>query len=447
MKINQILQNRYQITKAIPSGPNNHLYIASDKRNDQSVIVKTFAQPELWDTIFKNRENLFSLNSAYIPRTLAVEVMDGKNCLIEEFIEGISLNAFLAGTTITYQHFFDIFGNLLDALDALHSRQLVHGDIKPQNIFVKQNNGKATAILIDIDSAFMHERRKTFYGTLSYAAPEQLIENIYLPKSDIYSLGLVACYMIEGKLPFDASKAGLHRRVAGSHAITLSGIHDVFVKRDLELLLSEMTDVDASNRPSISSVQKRLKNIYDKVASLHELDLVICSAEDDGNQNALFDTTQYVEFDTEGIQTLTHDGPISGENAPSTYRTKLMEEYDNLSKQAAVTFKLWVATFVLGLGIVVVTVAMICLGKYVEAMLSVVLESLVYFSQKLFAIREEYYRKQNDNKLKHLESGDSYEYLMSTLEETDDEYRKKKIDLIWEAIISAKKSDSDNPDA
>ena len=208
-----------------------------------------------------------------------------------------------------------------------------------------------------------------------------------------------------------------------------------------------MTDVDASNRPSISSVQKRLKNIYDKVASLHELDLVICSAEDDGNQNALFDTTQYVEFDTEGIQTLTYDVPISDENAPSTYRTKLMEEYDNLSKQAAVTFKLWVATFVLGLGIVVVTVAMICLGKYVEAMLSVVLESLVYFSQKLFAIREEYYRKQNDNKLKHLESGDSYEYLMSTLEETDDEYRKKKIDLIWEAIISAKKPDSDNPDA
>lgn len=442
MKAGQILSNRYQIKKEIPSGPNNYLYVAFDKVSLRSVIVKTFAQAMVWDSVLPNKQNLLSLNSPYIPKIIAVDVMDGENCLIEEYIEGISLKGFLSEHAITYQNFFDIFSNLLDALDAMHRCQLVHGDVKPQNIFVKQENGKTAGVLIDIDSAFMHDRRRTFYGTLSYAAPEQLLENRYIAKTDIYSLGLVACYMIEGRLPFDGSREGLHRRMAGADAITLSSIQNDLVKMDLEILLNEMIDLEPSNRPSIANIQKRLQVIRNKVELLHQMDQAIRTAGNMSNEDKLIDQTQCVTVTLGGFQPVRDENPTSDLCLQGTYRSKLMEEYDNLSRQATITFKLWVATFVLGIGIITVTVVMICMGKYVEALMSAVLESLVFFAQKLFAIREDYYRKQNDSKLKHLETGDSYEYLMSTLKNMDSEYIKKKIDLIWKATISSNKTNS-----
>lgn len=71
---------------------------------------------------------------------------------------------------------------------------------------------------------------------------------------------------------------------------------------------------------------------------------------------------------------------------------------------------------------------------YLEALTTVILEALVYFVQRIFAIREDYYRKQNSEKLKHLESRDYYDYIMEILNTTSNEFREKRIDTIIKSI-------------
>jgi serine/threonine-protein kinase len=96
-----------------------------------------------------------------------------------------------------------IIRECLAALGALHRIGIVHGDIKPSNIMLKQSG---TAKLIDIGSAFEVENRPPNRPyTLAYAAPEVLEGKEATPQSDIASLGYVLIEMLSGRRLFNAS--------------------------------------------------------------------------------------------------------------------------------------------------------------------------------------------------------------------------------------------------
>lgn len=63
-----------------------------------------------------------------------------------------------------------------------------------------------------------------------------------------------------------------------------------------------------------------------------------------------------------------------------------------------------------------------------------ILESLIYLVQKLFSIREDYYREQNKQKIKHLENGDYYEYMLEILKNTREEFREERLIKIIDSI-------------
>ena len=96
-----------------------------------------------------------------------------------------------------------IIRECLAALGALHRIGIVHGDIKPSNIMLKQTG---TAKLIDIGSAFeLEERPPNRPYTLAYAAPEVLEGKGHTPQSDIASLGYVLIEMLAGRRLFAAN--------------------------------------------------------------------------------------------------------------------------------------------------------------------------------------------------------------------------------------------------
>ena len=459
-----ILDGQYKIQKMLSSGTYSKVYLAYDFESKRDVVVKIFESEKVWREVYTRRKQLMSIKSAHTPEIYSVEVLGGNKCIVEEYIHGEPLASIISANKLTYRMFFKLFHDLLDALSVLHNMGLVHGDIKPQNVLVDITDDNVTGYLIDIDSAIINQTsERAFFGTLYYAAPEQVIDNKFLVSTDIYSLGLLVYVTLEGSLPYKQTKEGIGERINRNGLPPLSKMQFEVLKPDLWKLLCAMTDMNPFHRPPIGRIIRILKGLQTDHLNKNEMDLLIreeSTTTDIPAGNSIYGKTCSVEVlmgtymvsiyppsfmithDEECIsdQKREADVPLKMTNAgvstetQRTYQKHLLKEYEQLSKQAVISFWLWVTTFVLGLVLIIYAVVLISQGKYVEALISVVLEALVYFAQRLFAVREEYYRKQNDSKIKHLEVGDYYEYLMSILETTDEEYRKQKLDMVLESI-------------
>jgi serine/threonine protein kinase/Tfp pilus assembly protein PilF len=100
-----------------------------------------------------------------------------------------------------------IFRRLASALAHAHQRGIVHGDLKPANVLIR-NDGEPALIDFNLSQAIDDGPRRWSGGTLAYMAPEQLTAlanhkpGTALPQADIYALGLMMFEIIEGRLPF-----------------------------------------------------------------------------------------------------------------------------------------------------------------------------------------------------------------------------------------------------
>jgi serine/threonine-protein kinase len=155
--------------------------------------------------------------------------MKGKDGLIADIMVRMeylpeSLGQLLGKDTLPWKRTLEILTHCLAGLEYIHSKQIIHRDIKPDNIFIGRDGHSAKIGDFGVAKKISENlQAETFAGTPLYMAPEVLRNPLgkgYDHRADLYSLGLVAYEMLEEVLPFQRECEGdphcmLERRLAG----------------------------------------------------------------------------------------------------------------------------------------------------------------------------------------------------------------------------------------
>jgi serine/threonine protein kinase len=168
-------------------------------------------------TIFqleREYETARELDPAFVVRPLKIERSSGSIALLLEDFSCRALSSDLTAP-LSLPEFFDIAIGVTTALAAIHRRNIVHKDIKPENIFLNRSPDGAVKVKLTgfgLASRLSRERQaggrpEVITGTLAYMAPEQTgrMNRSVDFRSDLYALGVTFYQMLTGRLPFSAS--------------------------------------------------------------------------------------------------------------------------------------------------------------------------------------------------------------------------------------------------
>ena len=216
--IGKSLKNRYYIISKIGEGGMAEVYLANDIINKKEVAIKIIKQSTSLDPLNIARFSRETRASATLRHRNIIEIYDvdeyhSKPYMVMEYVKGESLKEVLKKRgTFTIVEACDIIYQLTDALMHAHEHGVIHRDVKPQNIMIK-NDGEIK--LGDFGIALVNDaphltQKDIVLGSVHYMAPEVAQGKSATIQSDIYSLGITFFELLTGKLPFmDASAVNI----------------------------------------------------------------------------------------------------------------------------------------------------------------------------------------------------------------------------------------------
>ena len=210
----QTLSNRYLVKERIGIGGMAEVYEGQDQVLGRKIAVKVMLPQYAEDETFVARFKQEAAAAANLQSPYIVNVYDwGQDAdtsfIVMEFVHGSDLKtAIQQRGAINQRKVAEIGSQVCQALSVAHGLDIIHRDIKPQNIMI-QPDGNVKVMDFGIARAKNSVMTKTsaVLGTAHYISPEQAQGKELSPASDIYSLGVVLYEAATGKLPFDGPDA------------------------------------------------------------------------------------------------------------------------------------------------------------------------------------------------------------------------------------------------
>lgn len=203
------LISHYRITEKIGAGGMGVVYKAEDTKLKRTVALKFLPPRMLCDAEARDRfeheaQSASALNHPNIATIYEIDEAEARCFIAMEYLEGGSLKEYLRKKELSVKEILDLGIQIGEGLTAAHERDVIHRDIKPDNIML---TGKDLAKIMDFGLAKLKGATKvtktgTTLGTLQYMSPEQASGQEVDRRSDIFSFGVILYEMVTGKLPF-----------------------------------------------------------------------------------------------------------------------------------------------------------------------------------------------------------------------------------------------------
>jgi serine/threonine-protein kinase len=210
--IGTVLSGRYRLEAKLGSGGMSTVYLARDETLDRPVAVKVMHREmsEQADQLERFRQEARAVAKLTHPNV--VSVIDagedgGYPYIVFEYVEGETLKQRIARVgALDTQEALAYAIEIARGLTVAHARNMVHRDIKPQNILI-DSEGRAKLTDFGISRQLEQDGMTAtgrVLGTTDYVAPEQAMGQAVDQRSDVYSLGVVLYEMLIGQVPFHA---------------------------------------------------------------------------------------------------------------------------------------------------------------------------------------------------------------------------------------------------
>ena len=197
----------YEPIECFASGQSGETLLIKNRQTGVYVVVKCYTDPSLLSHTTESKL-LRELHHTGLPSFVEEYRNDEMLCVVREYAQGVPLDKLYKERPLTEQQIISIGIQLCDILIYLHGQTppVIHRDIKPQNIIVDENN-KIKLIDFGISRAYDESAQNdtVFMGTQKFAPPEQYGFSQTDNRSDIFSLGVVLCWLLTGEA--DAGKA------------------------------------------------------------------------------------------------------------------------------------------------------------------------------------------------------------------------------------------------
>ena len=273
LKPGDIWMERYHIKKEIGRGAMGRVMLVEDEMVDELMILK-FMQPEL--TSDDDSTERFKREVKYTRRIGHKNVIRVHDLLIQdelcaismEYFESRGLEAILRETgAFDTRDGLKILYQISSGMIAAHEQKVIHRDLKPSNVLIGDSG---LVKIVDFGIAFAGfstestlTRTGSVIGSPAYLAPERVRDSLTDERSDIYSLGILAYFVLGGKLPYQGNPQDVLKMHCQGGAPAITNVNRMVAPNVAELVHSMMS-VEPDNRPqSMINVRNQIKELLE----------------------------------------------------------------------------------------------------------------------------------------------------------------------------------------
>ena len=357
----QKINDRYEIEKLIGEGGMANVYLAHDTILDRKVAVKVLRGDLAGDEKFVRRFQREALSASSLSHPNIVEIYDvgeddGNFYIVMEFIEGKTLKQLIKKRgVLSLSETIDIMLQLLDALATAHDSYIIHRDIKPQNIMIKESGlVKITdfGIAMALNSVELTQTNSVM-GSVHYLPPEQASGKGSTIRSDIYSLGILMFEMLTGKMPFK-----------GDSAVEIALKH---MKEPLPSV-RELNPVVPQSVENIiiKAAAKNPKNRYRDVREM-AADIKTCLDADKQNENKIVFKYPETDFsDTKTVNVLKKETKEEKEQKPVVKQITDDDKIEKSNKKKMIVIVSIIAVFAFIMALIVIIIPKVTESKEIK---------------------------------------------------------------------------------